>query len=116
LVIAILLIARLIIRLASLFFDRVARGKITMGGLDADTVATTRRIFQFGVWAFAPALAYPYLPGSDTEAFKGVSVLFGLAVSIGASSLVGQAVSGLILTFTRALRTRECVSIHDTAR
>ena len=114
LVIAILLIARLIIRLANLFFDRVARGKITMGGLDADTVAPTRRIFQFVVWAFAAALAYPYLPGSDTEAFKGVSVLFGLAVSIGASSLVGQAVSGLILTYTRAFRPGEYVRIGDT--
>jgi len=113
-VIAILLIARLIIRLASLFFDRVARGKITIGGLDADTVAPTRRIFQFVVWAFAAALAYPYLPGSDTEAFKGVSVLFGLAVSIGASSLVGQAVSGLILTYTRAFRPGEYVRIGDT--
>jgi small-conductance mechanosensitive channel len=114
LVIAILLIARLVIRLASLFFDRVARGKITMGGLDADTVVPTRRIFQLVVWAFAAALAYPYLPGSDTEAFKGVSVLFGLAVSIGASSLVGQAVSGLILTYTRAFRPGEYVRIGDT--
>jgi small-conductance mechanosensitive channel len=113
-VIAILLIARLIIRLASLFFDRVARGRIAMGGLDADTVVPTRRIFQFVVWAFAAALAYPYLPGSDTEAFKGVSVLFGLAVSIGASSLVGQAVSGLILTYTRAFRPGEYVRIGDT--
>jgi small-conductance mechanosensitive channel len=114
LVIVILLIARLIIRLASFFFDRVARGRISMGGLDADTVVPTRRIFQFVVWAFAAALAYPYLPGSDTEAFKGVSVLFGLAVSIGASSLVGQAVSGLILTYTRAFRPGEYVRIGDT--
>jgi len=114
LVIVILLLARLVIRLASLFFDRVARGRITMGGLDADTVVPTRRIFQFVVWAFAGALAYPYLPGSDTEAFKGVSVLFGLAVSIGASSLVGQAVSGLILTYTRAFRPGEYVRIGDT--
>ena len=117
LVIAILLIARLIIRLANLFFDRVARGRITIGGLDADTVAPTRRIFQLLVWAFAAALAYPYLPGSDTEAFKGVSVLFGLAVSIGASSLVGQAVSGLILTYTRAFRpVSTCASATRRAR
>jgi len=114
LVIVILLIARLIIRLASLFFDRVARGKITIGGLDADTVVPTRRLFQLVIWAFAAALAYPYLPGSDTEAFKGVSVLFGLAVSIGASSLVGQAVSGLILTYTRVFRPGEYVRIGDT--
>jgi small-conductance mechanosensitive channel len=113
-VIVILLLARLLIRLASFFFDRIERGSITMGGLDADTAAPTRRIFQIVVWAFALALAYPYLPGSETEAFKGVSVVLGLMVSIGASSLVGQAASGLILMYTRAFRAGEYVRIGDT--
>ena len=113
-VVVILLIARWIIRFANIFFDRVQRGTITMWGLDPDTVVPTRRIFQLVVWAFALALSYPYLPGSDTEAFKGVSVLVGLMVSIGASSLVGQAVSGLILTYTRAFRPGEYVRIGDT--
>ncbi|HXX84720.1 MAG TPA: mechanosensitive ion channel domain-containing protein [Casimicrobiaceae bacterium] len=113
-VVVIVLIARLIIRFANIFFDRVQRGSITMWGLDPDTVVPTRRIFQIVVLAFALALSYPYLPGSDTEAFKGVSVLVGLMVSIGASSLVGQAVSGLILTYTRAFRPGEYVRIGDT--
>jgi small-conductance mechanosensitive channel len=113
-VVVIVLIARLIIRFANIFFDRVQRGSITMWGLDPDTVVPTRRIFQLVVWAFALALSYPYLPGSDTEAFKGLSVLLGLMVSIGASSLVGQAVSGLILTYTHAFRPGEYVRIGDT--
>jgi small-conductance mechanosensitive channel len=113
-VVVIVLIARLIIRFANIFFDRVQRGSITMWGLDPDTVVPTRRIFQIVVWAFALALSYPYLPGSDTEAFKGLSVLLGLMVSIGASSLVGQAVSGLILTYTHAFRPGEYVRIGDT--
>jgi small-conductance mechanosensitive channel len=112
--IVILLVARLAIRFASLFFDRVESGALTMGGLDAETVVPTRRIFQIVVWAFALALAYPFLPGAETEAFKGVSVLFGLMVSIGASSLVGQAASGLILMYTRAFRVGEYVHIGDT--
>ena len=85
-VIVILLLVRLLIRLASFFFYRIERGSITMGGLDTDTVEPTRRLFQIIVWAFALALAYPYLPGSETEAFKGVSVCPGLMVSIGASA------------------------------
>src|SRR5215831_18431665 len=113
-VVVIVLIARLIIRFANIFFDRVQRGSITMWGLDPDTVVPTRRIFQIVVWAFALALSYPYLPGSDTEAFKGLSVLLGLMVSIGASSLVAQAVSGLILTYTHAFRPGEYVRIGDT--
>jgi small-conductance mechanosensitive channel len=110
----ILLFVRLTFRLASLFFDRIERGRITIGALDAETVVPTRRLFQIVVWAFALALAYPYLPGAETEAFKGVSVLVGLMVSIGASSLVGQAASGLILMYTRAFRVGEYVRIADT--
>jgi small-conductance mechanosensitive channel len=113
-VVVIMLLAHLVIRLSNLFFQRVEAGSITLGTLDADTVVPTRRIFQVIVWAFALALAYPYLPGSDTDAFKGVSVLVGLMVSIGASGLVGQAASGLILMYTRAFRAGEYVRIGDT--
>ncbi len=111
--IVILLIARLIIRIAALFFDRVEHGVVTMGGLDEDTAAPTRRIFQIIVWGIAIALAFPYLPGAETEAFKGVSVLIGLMLSIGASGIVGQAASGFILMYTRAFRAGEYVRIGD---
>jgi small-conductance mechanosensitive channel len=111
--VVILLIARLIIRIAKIFFDRVERGIVKMGSLDEDTALPTRRIFQILVWAIAIALAFPHLPGAETEAFKGVSVLFGLMVSIGASGIVGQAASGLILMYTRAFRAGEYVRIGD---
>ena len=113
-IVVIIVLARALIQLSGLFFDRVERGTVTLGSLDADTVVPTRRLFQIVVWAFALALSYPYLPGAETEAFKGVSVLVGLMVSIGASSLVGQAASGLILMYTRAFRAGEYVRIGDT--
>ncbi|HTS24087.1 MAG TPA: mechanosensitive ion channel family protein [Casimicrobiaceae bacterium] len=112
-VIVILLIARLIVRIANLFFDRVEHGVVSMGGLDEDTAVPTRRIFQIIVWAIAIALAFPHLPGAQTDAFKGVSVLFGLMVSIGASGVVGQAASGFILMYTRAFRAGEYVRIGE---
>ena len=113
-VVVIVLLARGLIRLTGLFFERIELGKATLGTLDADTVVPTRRLFQIVVWAFALALAYPYLPGAETAAFKGVSVLVGVMVSIGASSLVGQAASGLILMYTRAFRLGEFVRIGET--
>jgi small-conductance mechanosensitive channel len=116
LVVAVLifLLARVITRIAGLFFARVESGRVKFGALDADTVVPTRRIFGAIVWAFAIALAFPYLPGADTEAFKGVSVLVGLMVTIGASSVVGQGASGLILMYTRAFRAGEYVRIGTT--
>ena len=61
----------------------------------------------------ALAMAFPYLPGSETDAFKGLSVLVGLMLSTGASSLVGQAASGLILTYGRVFRKGEHVRVPD---
>ena len=113
-VVVIAVLARALIQLADVFFKRVQSGAVTLESLDADTVVPTRRLFQIVVWAFAIAIAYPYLPGAETDAFKGVSVLVGLMVSIGASSLVGQAASGLILMYTRAFRAGEYVRIGDT--
>ncbi|HZV81881.1 MAG TPA: mechanosensitive ion channel domain-containing protein [Geobacteraceae bacterium] len=95
-------------------FDRVEQHAISFAGLDRDTVRPTRRLVSIAIWLFALVMAYPYLPGSHTEAFKGLSVLVGLMVSLGASSVVGQATSGLILMYTRALRPGEYVKIADS--
>jgi small-conductance mechanosensitive channel len=66
------------------------------------------------VWLFALAIAYPFLPGANSEAFKGVSVLAGLMLSLGASSVVGQVIAGLSLMYARVLRSGEYVKIGDT--
>jgi small-conductance mechanosensitive channel len=73
----------------------------------------TSKLCIGAVWLFAIAMAYPYLPGSDTEAFKGLSVLIGLMLSLGASNLVGQLASGLILTYTRTFHNGEYVRVDE---
>jgi len=95
------------------FFERVLEGEHTLAWLDADVAVPTRRIAKVLVWLFALAMAYPYLPGSGTEAFKGLSVLVGLMISLGASNLVGQAASGLILTYGRVYRKGEYVRLAE---
>jgi small-conductance mechanosensitive channel len=97
-------------RAAGAFLARAARAG-SIGWLDSDTLGPTRRLVSIGLWLFALAMAYPYLPGSDTDAFRGLSVLVGLMLSLGGSSLVGQAASGMVLMFTRTLRVGEYVRI-----
>ena len=109
----IFLIANAIVKLLNSLFDRVKTGQIKLSWLDEDTVRPTRRLVAGAVWVFALAMAYPYLPGAETQAFKGLSVLIGLMISLGASSLVGQAASGLILMYTRTMRAGEYVGISD---
>lgn len=111
--VVILLIARFITRVLHSFFERVQSAQVQLAWLDADVAAPTRRITKIVVWLFAIAMAYPYLPGAQTEAFKGLSVLVGLMISLGASNLVGQAASGMILTYGRVYRKGEYVRIAD---
>jgi small-conductance mechanosensitive channel len=84
-----------------------------LGLLDAHTAPVTRHIVNAALWLFAAAMAYPYLPGAQTEAFKGLTVILGLMVSIGASGLIGQVASGVILVYTRALSLGDYVRIQD---
>ncbi|TBR39433.1 mechanosensitive ion channel family protein [Dyella terrae] len=65
------------------------------------------------VWLFALALAYPYLPGAQTDAFKGLSVLVGLMVSLGASSIVGQAAGSFTILYSRTMRVGEVIKSGD---
>jgi small-conductance mechanosensitive channel len=109
----ILLVTRMFTQAAARFLERVERGRLRIGWLDAETAVPTRRIASAVLWLFALAMAYPYLPGANTDAFKGLSVLVGIMISIGASGIVGQAVSGLMLIYSRAVRVHEYVRVND---
>jgi small-conductance mechanosensitive channel len=98
------------------FTRRILRRMATPGTfswLNHETLQPTQRLTALAIWLFALAMAYPYLPGAGTDAFKGLSVLIGLMISLGATSVVGQAAAGLILTYTRTLRPGEFVKIGE---
>ncbi|QEY71755.1 mechanosensitive ion channel family protein [Pseudomonas denitrificans (nom. rej.)] len=105
-------IARGISGFSKRLLERLSRPG-TIRWLTEETLQPTTRLTSLAIWLFAVVMAYPYLPGSGTEAFKGLSVLVGLMISLGASSVVGQAASGLILTYSRTLRAGEFVRIGD---
>jgi small-conductance mechanosensitive channel len=109
----IFLTAWLATKVSTEFFAHVETLPAGTGVLNAHTAPATRRIVNASLWLFAVAMAYPYLPGAHTEAFKGMSVILGLMVSIGASGLIGQVASGLMLVYTHALLVGEYVRIQD---
>jgi small-conductance mechanosensitive channel len=94
-------------------FRPVERGEVTLSWLDQDTAPTTRKLVGLVFWLFGIVMAYPYLPGAHTEAFKGISVLVGLMISLGASSVVGQIVSGFILIYAKVFRPGDYVRVSD---
>ena len=113
-VLLILLIARFFVRVVKTFFEGVAQGRVQVGWVDDSTARPTGKLFTTAIWLLALVAAYPYFPGSGSEAFKGIGVFVGLMLSIGSSGVVNQAVSGLMLMYTRSFRTGEFVQVGET--
>ena len=107
----IFLLARFAVHLAGEFFDAVDAGRVNVPGVFAETVGATRRLVTAVLWVAAVVVAYPYVPGSDGAAFKGVSVLVGVMVTLGGAGIVNQMMSGLVLVYSRALKKGDLVEV-----
>jgi small-conductance mechanosensitive channel len=112
-VVLVLFVTRFFANLVASLFDAVERGQVTMRGVHPDTADATRRIAVTLVWIFGIAIAYPFIPGSNSDAFKGISVLVGIMISLGSSGVINQAMSGMVVVFSRALKAGEYVSVAD---
>ncbi len=113
-VVVIFLLARAVTKTLGLMLKGVERGRYSLLGIDAQLAEPTRKLIVAVIWLFALAMAYPYLPGAQTDAFKGLSVLVGLMVSLGASSIIGQAAGGFTLLYSRTMQSGDFVKIDDT--
>ena len=110
----IFVLARLVTQAVRITFHGVESGRFQILGVDQQLAEPTRKIVTVLIWLFALAMAYPYLPGAETEAFKGLSVFVGLMVSLGASSIVGQAAGGFTLLYSRTMTPGDVVRIGET--
>jgi len=106
-----IVVTRYGLKLIRALFDSVAVGTITWKGFDPDWGLPTYRLVRILVIAFAVVVAYPHIPGSESGAFKGVSLLIGLIFSLGSSSLIGNLIAGYSMTYRRAFRVGEVVKI-----
>lgn len=102
------------LKLIRFLFNEVEKGTITLSGFHSEWAIPTYQLVRFLVIALALVLAFPYLPGSSSPAFQGVSVFIGLLFSLGATSVVANIVSGVVLTYTRAFHVGDRVKIADT--
>lgn len=110
----ILFVTRAIVQVLDQFFKGVQSGSTHVPFLHPETVSATRRIVNFLTWTLALVVAYPFIPGSGSDAFKGLSVLIGVMVSLGSTGLVTQMMSGLVIIYSRALRKGDYVNVNGT--
>jgi small-conductance mechanosensitive channel len=108
----ILFVARALVDVIIQFFEGVQTGRTQVSFVHPETASATRRIVTFIAWTLALVVAYPFIPGSSSDAFKGLSVLFGVMLSLGSTGLVTQMMSGLVIIYSRALRKGDYVSVN----
>jgi len=89
------------------------RGNIRIRGFYPEWIQPTYKIVRFLLFAFTAVLIYPYLPGENSPAFKGVGLFLGVLFSLGSTSAVANIVAGIILTYTRGFRVGDWVKIGD---
>ena len=112
-IIIIVTIIRYVIKALKFFAKRIEKGKMVIPGFYSDWAHPTFKILQVLLWAFALALVYPHLPGSDSRVFHGVSVFVGILFSIGSTSAIGNLVAGLVITYMRPFKIGDRVQIKD---
>ncbi len=108
----VLLIARAVQEALAMFLRHVQSGRLHVPFIHPETTGATRRLLNVLVWGTALAVAYPYLPGAESAAFKGVSVLFGLMITLGSTGLVSQLMGGLVVVYSRSLKRGDFVAIN----
>jgi small-conductance mechanosensitive channel len=112
-VVLIFVLVRLAARALKAVFAGVEQGTVVLPGVHPDTARPTRGVLVVLLWLFGLVVAFPFIPGSHTDAFKGISVFAGLVFTLGSSGVVGQGMSGLVLMYSRALREGDYVRIGE---
>jgi len=111
--IVIFFITKYALKLLKLLFLGLKQGSITITGFDPDWSIPTYKIVRIMIIAFAVIVAYPYIPGSESEAFKGVSLFIGVLFSLGSSSVIGNLIAGYTMTYRKTFKIGDVVQIDN---
>jgi small-conductance mechanosensitive channel len=103
------------IKLVRFVFREIQKGTLTLARFYPEWAEPTYKIARFLIITFTLVVIFPYLPGSDSPAFQGISIFLGVLFSIGSSSAVANVVAGIVLTYTRAFKIGDRVKIGETA-
>ncbi|GCA74138.1 mechanosensitive channel MscK [Microcystis aeruginosa NIES-2520] len=109
----IIFITYYLIGLIKPFFTAIERGNLVIPGFYTDWAKPTYNILLVIIIAIAAIVAFPYLPGFDSPAFRGVSVFLGLLLSLGSTSAIANVIGGIILIYTRAFRIGDHIQVGE---
>ncbi len=111
--IIIYVITQYFVRLIKLFFNSIDTGGIVIQNFDPEWAMPTFKIVKFFMIVFAIVVAFPYIPGSSSGAFQGISVFLGVLFSLGSSSFISNVVAGYSMTYRRAFKKGDRIQVND---
>jgi small-conductance mechanosensitive channel len=111
-IVVVLVLVRYLLKALRFVSTQIARGKVRVPGFYADWAQPTYNIVRFLLYAFTIAVIFPYLPGSSSRIFQGVSVFVGIIFSIGSTSVIGNLVGGMVLTYMRPFKIGDFIEIQ----
>lgn len=103
-----------LVRLVHYLSREVEAERLKFGGFYPDWAMPTYHIIRFLLYAFMIAMIYPYLPGAKSGVFQGISVFIGLIVSLGSSTVIGNVIAGLVITYMRPFKLGDRIQLNDT--
>ena len=111
--IALLILAtRYILKMIETFFSSIDQGAIRLASFEREWAWPTYRITRLLVIVFAVVVIYPYVPGSQSDAFKGISIFLGVIISLGSSSIIANIIAGYSLAYRRPFKIGDRVKIN----
>ncbi|WP_449244521.1 mechanosensitive ion channel family protein [Desulfobacca acetoxidans] len=113
-IVVIILVIRYVLKAIKLIFGEIQSGRVSFAGFQQEWAEPTYKLVRFLLIAMAVVLVSPYLPGFGSPAFQGISIFFGLLLSLGSTAAIANMVAGIALTYMRPFKVGDRVKIADT--
>jgi small-conductance mechanosensitive channel len=110
----VVVVVRYVLKILRVIFTEVHSGRIAFSGFHQDWAEPTFKLVRVLIIVLAVVLVSPYVPGFGSPAFQGVSIFFGLLLSLGSTAAIANIVAGVALTYMRPFKTGDRVRIADT--
>tara|TARA_R110002049_G_scaffold73909_12_gene190958 strand:+ start:15178 stop:16389 length:1212 start_codon:yes stop_codon:yes gene_type:complete len=112
--IVIVLLTKYLLKFLKYLTGELERESVRLDGFHADWAKPTFNLIRVVVIAFAVVICWPYIPGSQSDAFKGLSIFFGVLFSLGSTAAISNIVAGVVITYMRPFKVGDRVEIGNT--
>ena len=108
-IVIIVVITRYVLKILRFFALEIERGILKIKGFHPEWAHTTYVLARMMLWVLALVIMFPHLPGSDSDAFKGISVFLGVLISLGSSSAISNAIAGIVISYMRPFQVGDWI-------